>query len=47
MASGPTSSFCSSLLTREQNFFSSSSGISLSEEDRVSDLASRDPERLP
>lgn len=41
-ASGPKSSFCSSLQTREQNFCSSSSWISLNKEDVVSSLASRD-----
>ena len=42
VASGPESSFCSSPLTREQNFASSSAGISLNQEDVASSLASRD-----
>lgn len=40
VASGPRASFCSSVLTREQNFLSSSSWISLNREEAVSDLAS-------
>lgn len=42
-ASGPGSSFCSSLTTREQNFCSSSSWISLNEEQGISNLVSGDP----
>lgn len=46
-ASGPGSSFCSSLTTLEQNFFSSSAWISLSREREVSRLVLGDPEMLP
>lgn len=41
-ASGPKSSFCSSLQTREQNFLSSSSWIALNKEDVLNDLPSGD-----